>query len=562
MAGIAAPVTPLAMDSREGVAPVAPDNALPAKDEDGDHEGAVAPRVVPHRLVLASIFLVYVLTRYPDVGGRINMGDSAKFQFLARTLGIGHSPGNPLYLMLSALWVRIPLPLADSTKMTLLSGVFAIVTVILLSRAVGLLGVPPVLRRPFVLETKSFAAILLGLGSLFWTLATEAEVYTLGTVFIAGTVLGTIGWTKREDRRSLLLAIGCLGFGMANHLTIAALGPGLLVVLLRDARGREALRSVRLWAVALGALALAVLAYGWIAWRLTKAPLVYSEFPKTIDTQTFLAFVTARGVVAGTYSKTTYAGAVFERLPDLFAHLQQQWAWPLLLCLPFGAIRLARLDRALAIFLSMGVLGHLVLAFVFRIPDPEGLFTSVAVLVTVPLALVPASVEADLTPAGRVVTGPRAFVVMVLVHGALIAAHLERWRTDLYTAYVQQTPEGRVVLNLPTLADVVPDGAKVAVPCGHYGCVEVVSYYRFADPALREKRVTFVRFPWSEWDEGTSSVPLVADPRARRERPLCVLLQQDVAKLNELGLKPEAIARPPARVLGRSFVSGPLHCLR
>ncbi len=550
------------MGTRQGVAPAAPDNGLPAQDEEGKPPNAAAPRVIPHRLVLGAVFLVYVLTRYPDVGGRINMGDSAKFQFLARTLGIGHSPGNPLYLMLSALWVRIPLPVADSTKVTLLSSVFAIVTVALLSRAVGVLDVPPVLRRTFVLETKTFAAILLGLGSLFWTLATEAEVYTLGTVFIAGAVLGTVGWTKRKDRRSLVLAVACLGFGLANHLTIAALGPGLLVVLLRERRGREALCSVRLWAVALGALALAVLAYGWIAWRLTKAPLVYSEFPKTIDTKTFLSFVTARGVVAGTFSKTTYDAALFERLPDLFTHLQRQWAWPLLLCLPFGAVRLARLDSALAIFLSMGVLGHLVLAFVFRIPDPEGLFTSVAVLVAVPLALVPAFVDADLRSAGGLVTGARAFGAMSIVHGALVAAHVEQWRTELYTAYVQQTPEGRVVLNLPTLADVVPDGAKVAVPCGHYGCVEVVSYYRFVDPALLEKRVTFVRFPWSEWDEGTSSVPLVADPRARRERPLCVLLQNDVAKLNELGLKPEAIARPPARVLGRSFVSGPLHCLR
>ncbi|HET6404966.1 MAG TPA: hypothetical protein VFH78_09990, partial [Candidatus Thermoplasmatota archaeon] len=64
------------------------------------------PRKIPHRWVLALAFVTYVVTRYPEVGGRVNMGDSAKFQFLARTLGIGHAPGNPLYLMVSALWVR------------------------------------------------------------------------------------------------------------------------------------------------------------------------------------------------------------------------------------------------------------------------------------------------------------------------------------------------------------------------------------------------------------------------------------------------------------------------
>lgn len=541
------------MESGQGVAPDEPGHA-PSRDQ--------RVRAVPHRAVLVAVLLVYVLTRYPDVGGRINMGDSAKFQFLARTLGIGHSPGNPLYLMLSALWVRIPLPLADATKITLLSGALGLLTLVLVTRAVGALGVPPVLRRPFVLEAKSFAAILLGLGSLFWTLSTEAEVYTLGTVFIAGTLLGTVRWTKDKDRRALDVAVGSLVFGLANHLTIAALGPGLLFVLLRERQGREALRSVRLWGVALGALALTVLAYGWIAWRLTKAPLVYSEFPKTFDAKTFFAFVTARGVMEGTAAKTTYAAALFERLPSLFAQLQKQWAWPLLMCLPFGAIRLARLDRPFAVFLAFGVLGHLALAFVFRIPDPEGLFLSVAVLLVLPLSLVPASVEADLT-AGGVLTPARAAVAMLLMHGALVAAHLNRWLTDLYTAYVQQTPEGKVVLNLPTLADAAPRGAQIGVPCGHYGCVEVVSYYRFVDAPLREKDVTFVRFSWSEWDEGTSSVPLVVDPRgAARARPLCVLLQNDVTKLTELGLKLEAIPRPPVRVNGRTFISPPLHCVR
>ena len=537
------------MDSREGVAPVA-----------RTHD--VTARLIPHRLVLGAIFVVYVVSRYPDVGGRINMGDSAKFQFLARTLGIGHSPGNPLYLMLSALWVRLPAPLADATKVTLLSSVFALITLALVSRAVDVLGAPPVLRRPFVLETRSFAAILLGLGSLFWTFATEAEVYTLGTVFVAGTVLGIVRWTKDKDVRWLYVAIACLLLGLANHLTIAALVPGLLFVLASERAGRRALRSIQLWAVAIGALVLAASAYGWIAWRLTKAPLVYSEFPNTIDAKTFFAFVTARGVVQGTFAKTTYAAALFDRLPDLFSHLQQQWAWPLLLCLPFGAVRLARIDGRLAIFLLLGVIGHLALAFVFRIPDPEGLFASIAVLLVVPLALVPASFEADLKVPGTAPHGSRAFAAMLLVHGALAAAHVSKWLTHLYTAYVQQTPEGQVVLNLPTLADVVPDHAMVAVPCGHYGCVEVVNYYRFVDPALRAKGVTFVRLAWSEWDEGISSVPLVDPKTARRERPICVLLQQDVAKLRELGLRPVAIPRPPARVNGRTFKSGPLQCLR
>ena len=150
---------------------------------------------------------------------------------------------------------------------------------------------------------------------------------------------------------------------------------------------------------------------------------------------------------------------------------------------------------------------------------------------------------------------------MLLLHAVLATGHVSTWLTHLYTGNVQQTPEGQVVLNLPALADVVPDHAMVAVPCGHYGCVEVISYYRFADVALRDKGATFVRFSWSEWDDGISPVPVV-DPRSARSRPLCVFLAHDVTKLTELGLEPTPISRAPARVNGRTFVSGPLQCVR
>jgi hypothetical protein len=154
----------------------------------------------------------------------------------------------------------------------------------------------------------------------------------------------------------------------------------------------------------------------------------------------------------------------------------------------------------------------------------------------------------------RVATG------MLLLHGVFAAGHVSRWLSPSYAAYVQQTREGQVVLNFPTLAAALPQNAMLAVPCGHYGCVEVTTYYRLVDPALRDRGVTFVRFSWSEWDEPLSSVPLV-DPKAPRTRPLCVLLAFDAAKLRELGLQPEPVAREPAKVLGRRFVSNPLHCL-
>src|SRR5687768_12095366 len=58
----------------------------------------------PLTWVLLAITVLYVTTLFPGVGGRINGGDSAKFQFIGLIGGIGHPPGSPLYMMLNALW--------------------------------------------------------------------------------------------------------------------------------------------------------------------------------------------------------------------------------------------------------------------------------------------------------------------------------------------------------------------------------------------------------------------------------------------------------------------------
>jgi hypothetical protein len=513
---------------------------------------ARATRPIPHAWVLAAIFSTYVITRYPDVGGRINMGDSAKFQFLARTMGIGHAPGNPLYLMASALWVRLPLPLSDATKVTLLSSVAGVVALALVSRATAVLDLPSITLRRFTLEARSFVALLLGLGSLFWTLSTEAEVYTLGSVFVAGAVLGMARWCVKQEANGLFLAVASLGLGLGNHLTIAALAPAMGSSILANREGRAVLKNPRLWGIATAALALGALSYGYIAWRAKNGPLPYSEFPVgPFDWDKLVRFSTARDVMKGTSAPPLSIAAVFERLPDLATQLQKQWSWPLLLFLPFGLLHLFQTQTRFSIFLMIAVAGHFLAAIVFRIPDPEGLFIPVSVLLVIPLAMAPLGL-------GK---APRVVIAMLTIQGLAAGAHvLTLWRWE-FAAYRQQTPEGKVVLNLPTLHEVAPEHAMIAVPCGHYGCVEVINYYKLVDDALLAKDVSFIKFPWSEWDSGKMSLPFIDPGKEKPTQPVCVLLANDVAKLRERGFHVTAIARAPVRIRGRRFESAPLHCI-
>ena len=71
--------------------------------------------------------ILYAMTLYPGVGGRINPDDSAKFQFLGKILEVPHDPGHPQYLVLSHLWARLPTSLELATHVSLLSAVFTLI---------------------------------------------------------------------------------------------------------------------------------------------------------------------------------------------------------------------------------------------------------------------------------------------------------------------------------------------------------------------------------------------------------------------------------------------------
>src|SRR5579863_1968912 len=85
-------------------------------------------RWTPLTYILVGFSLLYAITHFPGVGGSVNHGDSAKFQFIGRVLGLSHPPGNPLYLLLDAAWVRLPLPCRIATRVTILSTAFAVPT--------------------------------------------------------------------------------------------------------------------------------------------------------------------------------------------------------------------------------------------------------------------------------------------------------------------------------------------------------------------------------------------------------------------------------------------------
>ncbi len=171
-------------------------------------------------LLLALFTPLYYYTLYPEIGGRINFGDSAKWQFLWAIGGTPHSPGYPLFLLLTTLFGKTLLFLEPPLRIMLLvmlSGLGAIVITYFVSKEL-ISGRIKQLIPP----------LLFGSSITFWGQSTEAEVYSLNALFIALVSLLFIRYSKHKERKYLLWGSFVYAISFGNHLTMIALLPGII----------------------------------------------------------------------------------------------------------------------------------------------------------------------------------------------------------------------------------------------------------------------------------------------------------------------------------------------
>jgi hypothetical protein len=160
---------------------------------------------------------LFLPTMYPGLGGG---GDSAKFQYLGRVLGTAHQPGYPLYVMVG--WVFSHLPVGTlAFRANLMSACFG-------ALAAGLLFL--VLRRLECHRAVAFAtALAMAFGRYAWGRSVVAEVYSLAAAFAVAIVLALLRWRDTGRDRDLFAAAAIFSVSLGNHLTLATLGPVLVV---------------------------------------------------------------------------------------------------------------------------------------------------------------------------------------------------------------------------------------------------------------------------------------------------------------------------------------------
>lgn len=171
------------------------------------------------RIVLFSVSLaVYVRTMPPTVLG----GDSGEYQHMAYYLGVPHSTGYPLYILLAKLFTF--LPFGDvAYRVNLFSAVCAAFTVPLIYAMV--------LRVTHSRVSAILSALALAFAPTMWGAAVDAEVYALHLLLGVLAVLFALRWHQDQRPRDFYWLALVYGLALTNHRVVVFIAPALALVI-------------------------------------------------------------------------------------------------------------------------------------------------------------------------------------------------------------------------------------------------------------------------------------------------------------------------------------------
>jgi hypothetical protein len=174
----------------------------------------------------------YVLTLAPTV----TFWDAGELIAAARTLGIPHPPGTPLFVLLAHVWALL-VPFGEyAARTNLLSATASAAAaatwfLVVLETTTRLAGRDQPAAQVVQVGGAAAAALAGAFSFTNWQNSNETEVYALATLTIALIVWCALRWREHRSPRPLLLAIYLLALSVGNHLLALLAGPALVVFL-------------------------------------------------------------------------------------------------------------------------------------------------------------------------------------------------------------------------------------------------------------------------------------------------------------------------------------------
>ncbi|MEM7115939.1 MAG: ATP-binding cassette domain-containing protein [Chloroflexota bacterium] len=162
--------------------------------------------------------LAYLRTMAPD----ILYGDSGEFQVLAHTPGIAHTTGYPIYIFITMLLRNISIETL-AWRVNFLSVLGAAATVAMVY-----------LNGRFVTRSRlatGLAAFALGISYTLWSQAVIAEVYTVGTFWVAAIIFLLWRWSRAPQQRlqSLYFGVLLVPLSLGVHLYVSLTIPAAII---------------------------------------------------------------------------------------------------------------------------------------------------------------------------------------------------------------------------------------------------------------------------------------------------------------------------------------------
>lgn len=196
----------------------------------------------PYRAALAVIGLTltgYLLTLAPTV----TFWDAGEFIAAARTLGIPHPPGTPLFVMIAHVWALM-FPVGEyAFRTNLLSALLSA------TGAGCFFLVAHESLQGWTAERMRIAGAAAGaIAGAFtftaWQNSNETEVYAVATFTIGAVCWLAMRWRRSRGtpaaRRILLLIVYLAGLSVGNHLLALLAGPAVIVFLAATVGGAPA----------------------------------------------------------------------------------------------------------------------------------------------------------------------------------------------------------------------------------------------------------------------------------------------------------------------------------
>lgn len=190
--------------------------------------------------VSLAVLTGYLLTLAPTV----TFWDAGEFIAAARTLGIPHPPGTPLFVMIAHVW-GIIFPIGEYAFRTnllsaLLSAAGAGCFFLVVHQAVGGWADAPLAR----VGGAAAGAIIGAFTFTAWQNSNETEVYAVATFTIGAMSWLAMRWRRARGTpsaaRILLLIVYLAGLSVGNHLLALLAGPAVVVFLVTTLRAAPA----------------------------------------------------------------------------------------------------------------------------------------------------------------------------------------------------------------------------------------------------------------------------------------------------------------------------------